>query len=146
MNLGNNSPFFKYLPQSNVAGSDGYDYFCVTYPFDIDEFRLKMFRKDVYDYVEVRRIMNKLGYEYNIVQSPAAANRLVRNTLDLSVIDVYGFNDVLGNRYAQVLPEWTTRIIRRNLDGRATKRDRRTNTIINSFYDKSRTDKGGLEY
>ena len=146
MNLSGNSKFFKYNPTTSQGSSDNYDFYYVTYPVDIDDYRLKMFRNDVYDYYDVRRIMNNGDYEYNFVQSPAAANQIMRNTLNFSVIDVYGFNEVLGNRYAQVLPDRISRIIRNNMTSRTTKRDRRTGTIINTYFDKNRVDKDDLVY
>ena len=146
MNLSGNSKFFKYNPTMKQDSGDSYDFYYVTYPVDIDEYRLKMFRSDVYGYFDVQRIMNRGEYEYNIVQSPAAANQVMRNTLNFSVIDVYGFNDVLGNRYAQVLPDRISRIIRRSMNGRTAKRDRRTGTIINTYFDKNRVSKDDLVY
>ena len=146
MNLSGNSKFFKYNPTSKRDSDDGYDFYYVTYAVDIDDYRLKMFRSDVYDYFDVRRIMNKGDYEYNFVQSPAAANKITMNTLNFSVIDVYGFRDVLGNRYARVLPDRISRIISRSMNSRTVKRDRRTGTIINTYYDKNRVDEDDLVY
>lgn len=143
MDLGMSSPFFK----NQTTDQDGYDFIYVTYPVDIDDYRLKMFRSDVFSFFDVRRIMDNGEYEYNILKSSAAANRLSRNSLKFSAIDVYGFNDKLeGPRYRQVLPEWVTRIIMNTLKSRAYRRDRRTGTIISTFYNRNRVSKDDLIY
>lgn len=145
MKINGNSKFFKYNPSSDKGSGDN-NFYYVTYPVDIDDYRLKMFRSDIYSYLDVRRIMNRGEYEYNFIQSPAAANQLIHNSLNLSVIDVYGFEEVLGNNYYRVLPNNVARIIRNSMSGRHIKRDRRTGTMINTYYDRSRVEEDDLVY
>lgn len=120
----------------NSADKDEGFWYVRYYPSEEDT-RLEMFRKKIFKFQDVRRVMNNLGGDYEISMRSDAEDRAYRMRSQYDAIEVYGYNFKIATKNdMRDLPSWVVYTIMNRLKGRAYSRDRFSRTITSSFFDR----------
>ena len=128
----------RYFPRISPSSDREDGFWYARYYPSSGGTRLELFRKNVFQFQDVKRVLNSLDGDYDLTTRSDAEERAFRLRSSYEAIEIYGYNfKIVTKNDMSDLPSWIIQTIVTRLKGRAYSRNSFSRTVTSSFFDKN---------